>query len=357
MGKPVLLSVDDDPGVSRAVARDLRRRYGEDFRVLRASSGAEALEALRELKLRGRAGGRPAGRLPDARDERHRVPRAGDGPVPARPPALLTAYADTDAAIQAINVVDVDHYLLKPWDPPEEKLYPVVDAMIETWREARTPPSRTSSWSATGGRRRRSWCATSWPATPCPTAGSSSTSRRGSGCSPRRGRPDDVRGDHARRDGARRADGRRGRRGGGLDDAGDGLLRPGRRRRRAGRPRRRRLRRVRGPAHAAGRAGGHRRPGRAERPDRELPGLPRRCPGASWPTGPAGRRRSSAPRSSRPATSSALEAHGSSAACASRRRHRSPRTPSSWPPGCPTASLDGAGADELTGAASTTARR
>ena len=86
MGKPVLLSVDDDPGVSRAVARDLRRRYGEEFRVLRAASGDEALEALRELKLRGRPGRRAAGRLPDAADERHRVPRAGDGPVPAGPP-------------------------------------------------------------------------------------------------------------------------------------------------------------------------------------------------------------------------------------------------------------------------------
>ena len=82
IGKPVLLSVDDDPGVSRAVARDLRRRYGEDLRVLRAASGAEALEALRELKLRGDGGG-VARRLPDAADERHRVPGAGHGPVPS----------------------------------------------------------------------------------------------------------------------------------------------------------------------------------------------------------------------------------------------------------------------------------
>ena len=124
MGKPVLLSVDDDPGVSRAVARDLRRRYGEDYRVLRASSAAEGLEALRELKLRGDP---VAVLLAD-----YRMPEMNGidflemamDLFPRARRALLTAYADTDAAISAINVVDVDAYLLKPWDPPEEKLYP-----------------------------------------------------------------------------------------------------------------------------------------------------------------------------------------------------------------------------------------
>lgn len=133
MGTPILMTVDDDPSVSRAVARDLRRRYGNDYRVLRAASGADALEALRELKLRGDA---VAAILAD-----YRMPQM-DGIAfleqamdlfPHARRALLTAYADTDAAIQAINVVDVDHYLLKPWDPPEEKLYPVVDALVETW--------------------------------------------------------------------------------------------------------------------------------------------------------------------------------------------------------------------------------
>ncbi|WP_133905122.1 FAD-dependent oxidoreductase [Actinophytocola oryzae] len=134
MNKPVLLTVDDDPGVSRAVARDLRRRYGEGHRVVRASSGQEALEALRELKLRGE---QVAAMLAD-----YRMPEMNGiefleqamDLFPRARRALLTAYADTDAAIQAINLVDVDHYLLKPWDPPEEKLYPVVDALIETWR-------------------------------------------------------------------------------------------------------------------------------------------------------------------------------------------------------------------------------
>jgi thioredoxin reductase (NADPH) len=137
MGKPVLLSVDDDPGVSRAVARDLRRRYGEDFRVVRAASGDEALDALRELKLRGDG---VAVMLADYRMPQMNgidfLERAMDL-FPRARRALLTAYADTEAAIQAINVVDVDFYLLKPWDPPEEKLYPVVDAMIDSWRDSR----------------------------------------------------------------------------------------------------------------------------------------------------------------------------------------------------------------------------
>ena len=132
-GRPVLLTVDDDPGVSRAVARDLRRRYGDRYRVVRASSGEEALDALRELKLRGDP---VAALLAD-----YRMPQMNGiefleqamDLFPRARRALLTAYADTDAAIQAINLVDVDHYLLKPWEPPEEKLYPVVDAMVETW--------------------------------------------------------------------------------------------------------------------------------------------------------------------------------------------------------------------------------
>src|SRR4051794_22378722 len=137
VGKPVLLSVDDDPGVSRAVARDLRRKYGEEFRVLRASSAAEGLDALRELKLRGDA---VAVLLAD-----YRMPQMNGiefleqamALFPGARRALLTAYADTEAAIQAINLVDVDQYLLKPWEPVEEKLYPVVDSMITSWRESK----------------------------------------------------------------------------------------------------------------------------------------------------------------------------------------------------------------------------
>jgi len=131
--RPALLTVDDDPSVSRSVARDLRRRYGEGYRVVRAESGADALEALREIKLRG---GEVAVLLAD-----YRMPQMSGiefleeamDLFPAARRVLLTAYADTDAAIQAINVVDLDHYLLKPWDPPEEKLYPVVDALLDAW--------------------------------------------------------------------------------------------------------------------------------------------------------------------------------------------------------------------------------
>ena len=134
MSRPVLMTVDDDPGVSRAVARDLRRQYGGEFRIVRAESGSDALEALRELALRGEP---VAAILAD-----YRMPAMNGiefleqamDVVPRARRALLTAYADTDAAIRAINVVDVDHYLLKPWEPPDEKLYPVVDALIETWR-------------------------------------------------------------------------------------------------------------------------------------------------------------------------------------------------------------------------------
>jgi thioredoxin reductase (NADPH) len=138
--RPVLLTVDDDPSVSRAVARDLRRRYGNEYRILRADSGADALEAIREIVLRGE---HVAAILAD-----YRMPgmsgidfleQAMDL-VPHARRALLTAYADTSAAIAAINVVDVDHYLLKPWEPPEEKLYPVVDELLAAWkREGRTP--------------------------------------------------------------------------------------------------------------------------------------------------------------------------------------------------------------------------
>src|SRR4051795_5062185 len=140
MGRPVILTVDDDQAVSRAVARDLRRRYAEDYQVVRASSGAEALDALRELKLRGE---QVAVILAD-----YRMPQMNGiefleqamDLFPHARRALLTAYADTDAAIQAINVVDVDHYLLKPWDPPEEKLYPVIDGLLELWRSTGLTP-------------------------------------------------------------------------------------------------------------------------------------------------------------------------------------------------------------------------
>ena len=168
--------------VNRNVARDLRRQYGERYRVVRTESGPEALESLRELKLRGDP---VAVLLAD-----HRMPEMTGlefleeamDLFPRARRALLTAYADTEAAIEAINVVDLDHYLLKPWDPPEEKLYPVVDSLIDAVGRATSGRSAAPRSSGTAGRPTRSRSATSWPATRCPTGGSRARSPRASGC-------------------------------------------------------------------------------------------------------------------------------------------------------------------------------
>jgi thioredoxin reductase (NADPH) len=131
--RTAILTVDDDPGVSRAVARDLRRRYGDRHRIVRAESASEGLEALRQMKLRGELVALILAdyRMPELNGIEF-LEQAMDI-YPGARRVLLTAYADTGAAIDAINVVDLDHYLLKPWDPPEEKLYPVVDALLDAW--------------------------------------------------------------------------------------------------------------------------------------------------------------------------------------------------------------------------------
>jgi thioredoxin reductase (NADPH) len=132
--KPALLVVDDDPQVLAAVARDVRRRYRENYRVLRASSGQEALEALRSLRD---AGDPVALVISD-----QRMPKMEGVELleqvralfPTAKRTLLTAYSDTEAAIQAINRSHIDHYFVKPWDPPEEKLYPVLDGLLDDWQ-------------------------------------------------------------------------------------------------------------------------------------------------------------------------------------------------------------------------------
>jgi thioredoxin reductase (NADPH) len=131
--RAAILTVDDDPGVSRAVARDLRRQYGAQYRIVRAESAADGLDALRQMKLRGDVVAVILAdyRMPELNGIEF-LERAMDI-YPGARRVLLTAYADTGAAIDAINVVDLDHYLLKPWDPPEEKLYPVVDALLDAW--------------------------------------------------------------------------------------------------------------------------------------------------------------------------------------------------------------------------------
>jgi thioredoxin reductase (NADPH) len=138
--KPVLLTVDDDPEVLRAVERDLRRRYAEHYRVLRADSGATALEALRGLKRRGDS---VALLLVDQRmPQMTGVEFLGQAMelFPNAKRVLLTAYADTDAAIGAINDARIHHYLLKPWAPPEEHLYPVLDDLLDDWMGSFRPP-------------------------------------------------------------------------------------------------------------------------------------------------------------------------------------------------------------------------
>ncbi|MGA4990165.1 FAD-dependent oxidoreductase [Nonomuraea bangladeshensis] len=133
MDKPVIVTVDDDPGVSRAVARDLRRRYGQEYRIVRAETARDGIEAVKEMRLRGDD---VAAILADYRMPQMNGVQFLEAAMDMYPYArrvLLTAYADTEAAIQAINVVDLDHYLLKPWDPPEEKFYPVIDGQLDAW--------------------------------------------------------------------------------------------------------------------------------------------------------------------------------------------------------------------------------
>src|SRR5579859_7341805 len=151
--RTAILTVDDDPGVSRAVARDLRRRYGEHNRIVRAESGGDALDALRQMKLRGDLVAVILAdyRMPEMNGIEF-LERAMDI-YPGARRVLLTAYADTSAAIDAINIVDLDHYLLKPWDPPEEKLYPVVDDLLRDWqkedrKQVREPKLVGHRWSA-----------------------------------------------------------------------------------------------------------------------------------------------------------------------------------------------------------------
>ncbi|MDX1674388.1 MAG: FAD-dependent oxidoreductase [Longimicrobiales bacterium] len=159
MNRPVILAVDDEPTVLAAVARDLRREYGEDYRVLRAGSGEEALEVLRQLKLKSE----PVALL--VVDQRMpgmsgvAMLREAVELFPEARRVLLTAYADTEAAIQAINDVRLDFYLMKPWDPPEQHLYPVLTDLLDAWRAHYRPPFEgvrvvSHRWSADGHRVR-----------------------------------------------------------------------------------------------------------------------------------------------------------------------------------------------------------
>ena len=133
MAKPTILTVDDDREVLQAIARDLRKQYGDRFRIVRADSGAAAIETLEQLKVRNET---VALLLTDQRMPEMNGVEFIERAAPMFPKAkrvLLTAYADTNAAIEAINTAKLDYYLLKPWDPPEEKLYPVLDDLLDDW--------------------------------------------------------------------------------------------------------------------------------------------------------------------------------------------------------------------------------
>ncbi len=138
--RPVLLTVDDDAQVVRAIERDLRQHYGKRFRVLKAESGQKALQLVKQLKLRNEA---LALLLVD-----QRMPNLSGvdfleqamNIFPEAKRVLLTAYADTEAAIRSINKAKIDYYLMKPWDPPEEHLYPILDDLLDDWWALAKPP-------------------------------------------------------------------------------------------------------------------------------------------------------------------------------------------------------------------------
>ena len=136
MAKPAILTVDDEPAVLQSITRDLRNRFGEDYQIVRASSGADALKLLSDIASRGRQVALIASdqRMPEMTGVEF-LQRSREY-APDAKLVLLTAYADTDVAIKAINDIGLDYYLLKPWDPPEERLYPVLDDLLGAWHDA-----------------------------------------------------------------------------------------------------------------------------------------------------------------------------------------------------------------------------
>ncbi len=139
MPKPILLAIDDDTSVLEAVVQDLRRNYGQHYRILRAASGDSALETLRQLKDRNETVALFLSdqRMPGMSGVEFLQQAMAFYPDAKR--VLLTAYADTEAAIRAINAAKIHYYLNKPWDPPEEKLYPILDDLLQSWKQGYRP--------------------------------------------------------------------------------------------------------------------------------------------------------------------------------------------------------------------------
>ena len=140
MAKPLILTVDDDANVLKVVDKDLRSRYGKDYQVVSINLGTSALEYLKQVQEKHE---QVAMLVVD-----QRMPMMSGVEFlaearqlfPAARRVLLTAYADTEAAISAINTVGLDYYLMKPWDPPEENLYPYLDDLLADWASAMYPP-------------------------------------------------------------------------------------------------------------------------------------------------------------------------------------------------------------------------
>src|SRR5665213_1136342 len=171
MARPILLAVDDDVNVLEAVVQDLRRHYGADYRIMRAASGQAALDTLTQVKAReepvalilsdqrmpGMTGVEFLERSREIYPEAKRV--------------LLTAYADTEAAIQAINTARIHYYLNKPWDPPEEKLYPVLTDLLDDWKAGHRPTFEGLRVVGPAGLRATIRCAVFFRAIMCPIGG------------------------------------------------------------------------------------------------------------------------------------------------------------------------------------------
>jgi thioredoxin reductase (NADPH) len=150
MSRPTILTVDDDPQVSAALTRDLKRKYGSEYRVLSATSAVQALELLKSLALRTD----PVALIVSDQKmpEKTGIELLGESRelAPEAKQLLLTAYADTDVAITAINEIGLDYYLLKPWDPPDDRLFPIVDDLLGDWR--RGHPEVTNDIQVVGDR-------------------------------------------------------------------------------------------------------------------------------------------------------------------------------------------------------------
>ena len=176
MARPVILCVDDEPAVAAAVRRDVRARYQADYRVLSATSGADALETLAELKSRDVP---VALFLVDQRMPEMSGTEFLERAMVLYPDAkkvLLTAYADTDAAIASINTVGLDQYLMKPWEPPEQMLYPLLDDLLDDWQATAPLPYEGIRVAGFSGRPGVTTSRISCHAIASPSSGSTSRS-------------------------------------------------------------------------------------------------------------------------------------------------------------------------------------